>query len=169
MKYTSAEVAKLLRLLNEKHAGIRELERKSAVFTAAIEENIEDVRPEYDYKDIQSQLAELEEKIRVVKHLINSFNLVTTVPGYDMTVDQMLVYIPQLSEKKRKLSEMACRIPRERVSSGYGKKAIVEYEYANYNIPEVRAELLAVTDELSRAQTALDVVNNSMSFEIDIE
>lgn len=168
MKYTSAEAAKLLRKLNEEQAAIKEKEEKSAVFIAAIEEDVESVRPEYRYAEVQAKLASLEARVRRVKHAINMFNLTTQVPGFDMTVDQMLVYIPQLNEKKNKLSRMACRLPKERAgSSGYSNKAIVEYKYANYDIAQAEADLAAVTDELARAQTALDVLNNSETLEIE--
>lgn len=169
MKYTSAEAAKVLRKLNEDLAAIKEKEDKSSVFVAAIEEDVESVRPDYDYAETQARKAELEARVRKVKHAINRFNLTTQVPGFAMTIDQMLVYIPQLSEKKRRLSAMASRLPKERVrAGGYGGKAIVEYTYANYDISRAEADLAAVNDELARAQTALDVVNNSMSMEIEL-
>lgn len=170
MKYTSAEASKLLRKLNEEQAAIKDKEEKSCVFIAAIEEDVESVRPAYQYADIQAKLASLESQVRKVKHAINLFNLKTQVPGFDMTVDQMLVYIPQLNEKKNKLARMAGRLPKERYdSSGYRAKTIVEYIYANYDIAQAESDLAAVTDELARAQTALDVVNTSVTLEIELD
>ena len=169
MKYTSAEAAKLLRKLNEEQTALKDKEDKSAVFIAAIEEDVESVRPAYKYEEVQEKLAALEAQVRKVKHAINMFNLTTQVPGFDLTVDQMLVYIPQLNERKRKLTQMAARLPKERAnSSGYGAKTIVEYKYANYDIEKAEADLAVVTDELARAQTALDVVNNSVTLEIEL-
>ena len=170
MKLTSAEAAKVIRKLNEEQVAIKQKESKSAVFIAAIEEDIESVRPAYQYDDVQNQLAVLEAKVRKVKHAINMFNLTTTVPGFNMTVDQMLVYIPQLNERKNKLARMASSLPKERVNAGgYGTKTIVEYKYANYDIARAEADLAAVTDELARAQTALDVINNTATLEIELD
>ena len=169
MKYTSAEAAKVLRKLNEDHAALLEKEGKSSVFVAAVGEELEEVRPAYDYGEVQAQLAELERKIRIVKHAINLFNQSTIVPGFDMTVDQMLVYIPQLSARKNKLLRMAGRLPKERLhASGYAAKAIIEYSYANYDIEKAEKDLAQVNDELARAQTGLDVVNNSAVLDIDL-
>ena len=169
MLYTSAEAAKLVRKLNEEQNALKQKENKSSLFVAAIEEDVESVRPDYDYEEVQKLLADLEMKVRKVKHAINTFNLTTQVPGFDMTVDQMLVYIPQLSEKKSKLTWMAGTLPKERVSaSGYGAKTIVEYRYTNYDIKKAEADLAEVTDELARAQTALDVINNSATMEIEL-
>ena len=169
MLYTSAEAAKLVRKLNEEQNVLKQKEDKSSLFVAAIEEDVESVRPDYDYEEVQKLLADLEMKVRKVKHAINTFNLTTQVPGFDMTVDQMLVYIPQLSERKNKLTRMAGCLPKERASSsGYGAKTIVEYCYTNYDIKKAEADLAEVTDELARAQTALDVINNSATMEIEL-
>ena len=168
MKYTSAEAAKLLRTLTEEQANIREKEEKSAVFVAAIEEDVESVRPAYDYAATKKKLDELEARVRKIKHTMNIFNTTTVIPGFDMTIDQMLVYIPQLSERKAKLTRMASRLPKERANAGgYGAKTIVEYQYVNYDIEKIEQDLADVTNELSRAQTALDTVNNSLTMEIE--
>lgn len=85
-----------------------------------------------------------------------------------MTVDEVLVYIPQLSERKRKLTEMASFLPKERVSKGYQATKIIEYTYTNYEIEKAVKDLSHVTDELAKVQTALDVVNNREQMDIDI-
>ena len=38
----------------------------------------------------------------------------------------------------------------------------------NYDIDEVNKDLLAVTDELSSAQLALDLINHSATFEFEL-
>ena len=170
MKYTSAEAAKLLRKLHENRDALIEKERRSAGFVAAVGEDIEDVRPEYDYHKTQDELAQIEQKIRTVKHAINQFNTGTVVQDFGMTVDQILVYIPQLTARKNKLVGMAARLPKERCgAAGFGAKAIIEYRYANYDIAAAEADLAAVTEELARVQTALDVVNNTEVMEITLD
>lgn len=166
MEYTSAEAAKLLRKLNEELQALRDREEKTSVFVAALEEDLESVRPSYDYGKAQEKVMELEQKIRTVKHAINRFNVMTEVPEFHMTVDQMLVYLPQLTERKRCLAKLASRLPKEREDvSGY-RNGIIQYSYANYDIERAEQDLKAVTDELAAAQTALDVLNNSVKFEI---
>ncbi len=125
--------------------------------------------PSVDYKDMQKQLMELEEKIRIVKHTLNKFNLEHIVPGFDMTIDQILVYIPQLSEKKQKLAMMSGRLPKQRENtSSFRGTTIIEYDYANYDLEEAEKDYNEVSDELARAQTALDVMNNAETMEIEI-
>ncbi len=170
MKYTSSEANKLLRKLNEERDALLEKEHRSSTFLAAMGEEVESVRPEYDYKDTLRALDELDEKIRIVKHAINGFNLQHTVPGFVMSIDQMLVYIPQLTAKKQKLGQMKNRLPKQREAANtFGRNNnIIDYRYANYDIKTVEEDYMAVTDELARAQTALDVLNNTETMEIEI-
>ena len=135
-----------------------------------MQEKIEDVRPEYDYAAVQLQLRELEDKIRKIKHAINQFNLTQVVPEFNMTIDQMLVYIPQLTARKNKLNRMRSRLPKERVQGGMSRMSgIVEYEHSNYDIKQAEADYAAVSDGLARAQNALDAVNSSVTFSAEIE
>lgn len=111
IRMTSAEAAKLLRKLNEELDNVLLMERQSRVFSAALGEDVESVRPAYDYGMVQNQIESLEARIRQVKHAVSSFNLAQEVPGFEgMTIDQMLVYIPQLSRRKDKLSLMQQRL-----------------------------------------------------------
>ncbi len=166
MLYTSAEAAKLLRKLNEEKTAILSNESQSSTFQAAITEDIENARPEYDYVSAQKEIDEIDKKIRKVKHAINTFNLTHEVPGFDMTIDMMLVYIPQLTQKKNKLSAMKDKLPKTREIIRVA--GIIEYSYANYDVEKAKEDYDKVSDELSRAQTALDVLNNSVKFEIEI-
>ena len=83
-----------------------------------------------------------------------------------MTIDEMLVYIPQLTKRKSKLLEMKSRLPKERVEEQYGRQSnIIDYTYTNYDLTAVEADYEKTADELSRAQLALDTVNQRDSFE----
>lgn len=168
MTYTSAEANKLLRKLNDEYFSILDIESQSSMFIAAMGEDIESVRPAYDYTKTQERLDELETKIRKVKHAINIFNTTHTVPGFDMTIDEMLVYIPQLTSRKNKLHAMKSRLPKVREHAVGRNSTIIDYRYANYDIKTVEDDYNAISDVLSEAQTALDVLNNTETMEIDL-
>lgn len=171
MEYTSAEAAKLLRKLNEEKSQLETMERQSSVFNAALGEDVESVRPEYDYASVQKELIALDEKIRSVKHTINAFNVTQIVPGFEMTIDQMLIFIPQLTARKQKLQQMSLHLPKVRDSvTAFGRSSsVIDYSYANYDLSEVKKDLQEVSELLAKAQTALDVVNNTEKMEIDIQ
>ena len=166
MLYTSAEASKLLRKLNEEKLSIESRERQSSTFVAATTEDIEAVRPEYDYAETQKEIDGIEAKIRKVKHAINKFNIEHELPGFNMTIDQILIYIPQLTKRKSKLASMKDKLPRERASTRMN--GVIEYTYANYTLKQAKEDFTRISDELFRVQTALDTINNNVKFEIDI-
>ena len=167
MKYTSAQAAKLLSKLQQDFDSLAILEANAKTFLASVGEDVESVRPEYDYKATKKELDALSAKIRKVKHAINAFNTTTVVPEFGITIDELLVYIPQLSAKKAKLRGMADTLPKVREES-YGKSNIIDYRYTNYDVKQVKKDLDAVTEELSKAQLALDTINHSVEFAIEI-
>lgn len=167
MKYNSAQAAKLLSKLQQDFDSLAVLEANAKTFLASVGEDVESVRPEYDYKATKKELDALSLKIRKVKHAINVFNTTTVVPEFGITIDELLVYIPQLSAKKAKLRGMADTLPKAR-ENNYGKSNIIDYRIVNYDIKQVKKDLDVVTDELAKAQLALDTINHSLEFDIDI-
>ena len=86
-----------------------------------------------------------------------------------MTIDEMLVYIPQLTRRKNKLAAMKNRLPMERAEEQYGRRAdLIDYSYANYDIAAVEADYEQAADELARAQMALDAANQQETFELPV-
>ena len=168
MRVTSAQAAKLLRQLNDELRALQLKEVNSSSFVAAIQEDIESVRPVYNFKKMRDAQAEVECKIRKVKHAINVFNTTTIIPDFNITIDEMLVYLPQLNRQCEVLSKMRDAMPKVRVSSGYSSGNIIDYKYANYDIEEVGRYYAELSDTLAKAQTVLDLVNSTVEFEIDI-
>lgn len=171
MKYsvTSAEAAKMLkRVTSEKWRLIRD-EKKSCVFRAALGEDMEEVRPKYDYEETQRKIRICDEKIRILKHAMSRFNLSQKVGDTGMTIDQVLVYLPQLSDMANRLEAMQERLPKRRSDiGGFGKNLVIDYEYTNYSVEKAEKDFLRVSDELARVQTALDLVNTTIKMEIDL-
>ena len=169
MKLTSSQAVKLLRRLNEEYDTIIAEEKESRSFVAAIQEDLEDARPLYDFEATQKKLDVLDRQIRTVKHAVNIFNTTHEVPDFGMTIDEVLVYLPQLTRKKEKLLKMSRRLEKQRIDSGYGSSSSnIEYDYANYSIQAAKDMLSEVSETLGRLQTALDIVNNQETMEINI-
>lgn len=168
MKVTSAQAAKILRKYEDDMRSILDIESQSREFVAAVGEDIESVRPVYDYAQTQAKLIELENKVRTVKHAINVFNSTYIVPDFGITVDQILVFMPQLSSRREKLRRMKSMLPKSRVEHMRGNSNIIDYRYANYDISAVEKDYDEISDKLARLQTALDTVNNTVEFELDI-
>ena len=168
MKYTSAEANKLIKKIEERIRLLRIAEGKGSVFNAAAGEDVEALRPEYDFAQTQGRLEELQTMLRTVKHAINSFNVSHTLPGFgDITIDQALILIPQLNSRKAELSEMMTRLPRERVEN-YARTNIIDYTITNYDAKEVEKKYNEIESRLTALQLALDSVNSAGTMEIDV-
>jgi hypothetical protein len=95
------------------------------------------------------------------------FNVNTLVEDFNMTIDEMLIYIPQLTAKKQKLSVMKDTPKLERVT-GNARSNIIDYSYTNYDADIVSKDYELVEGELTKAQIALDKVNVTKTFEVDL-
>ena len=116
---------------------LQENERGVMTFNAAVVEDVESCRPEYDYEAVQKTLSALEETIINLKHQINKFNSETGVDGFDKTIDEMLVYIPMLTRRKEKLNGMKNAMAKTRESVNM-RSTIIDYRYANYDLKKGR-------------------------------
>jgi len=172
MKYTvtSAEASKMLKKILEEKNLLLANERQSCVFNASLGEDIEAVRPVYDYEETQKALVGFDRKIRALKHAINCFNASQTVGDTGMTIDQVLVRIPQLTEMKSRLYYMQDRLPKQRTSvGGIGSNTVIDYQYTNYSVEKAKEDYTRVSDELRMIQTALDIVNTTVKMEFELQ
>lgn len=111
----------------------------------------------------------IEMKIIRLKHSISRFNLTTKVPGFGMTIDEMLVYIPQQTALKKKLDKMRSLLPKERINSGFSRTSnFIEYNYCNYDVKKVQSDFEEASKRLAEAQMALDRINTTVEFEADV-
>ena len=169
MLYTSAEANKLLNKLAEEKRLIEKDEDLKSTFNAATTEDPEKLRPDYSYGKTTGALEEINAKIRKIKHAINIFNTVTEIPEFGMTIDQVLIYLPQLSKRIATLRQMSSRMSKMRAPSTFGgKTGIIDYTYVNYDLIKVKKDYQELIALQAKIQTALDVVNSTEKMEIDI-
>lgn len=169
MKVNSQLANKMLKKIVEEYEALKLNESQSKDFLATMNENPDSIRPKYDFTKTQEELYAYEEKIRKIKHTLNRFNVNTIIPEFNITIDEMLILIPQLTKQKSKLGAMKDRLPkmRERVV-GYASSGVIDYRYINYDTCAVQKEYTEVSEKLTKAQLALDKVNTTIEFELDI-
>lgn len=164
MKITSAAANKMVRELNNQIDMLKIVEDQSEKYNCSVGENPDDVKPEYNFFDTQEKLWDLEDQVRKLKHAINVFNTSTYISKFNMTIDQILIWMPQLSQRITKLEKMASRIPKIRVNQ-YGSN-IVDYQIINYDLKEIKNELDKHVKLLNDVQNELDIINNTKEFDI---
>ena len=157
----------MIRQLKDQYIMLSRQESNVVSFIAATTENIEDIRPDYSYEETAEKLDEIDRKVRKIKHALNVFNSTTVVDGFDMTIDEMLVFLPQETDRLRKLGIMLSKPAKSRAENT-GRTAIIEYEYLNYELAKVQKDYDELLERKNKAMTALDLVNNTVQFEVEV-
>ncbi len=170
MKMTSAYANKMLRNLDESKMFWLNKENTSCTYVAAINE--EPVIPDYDYSEVAAKIAEIDEKIIIIKHALNLSNASASIPVGDkvMSVDMILIKMSQLTRRKAVLEQMRVRQPKTRLNQRFGstKTAVPEYLYINYDLKTVEQDYVKVSEMLMEMQMALDHYNQTFTFDVDL-
>ena len=169
-KMTSAYANKMLRSLEEDKAFWMNKEAGSSIYVVAINE--EPVVPEYDYTEVAATIAEIDEKIAIIKHALNVTNATARVPVGDveMSIDTILIKMAQLNKRKSVLDVMRKQLPKARVEqhSYMSRNSVPEYKYINYDLELIKKEYENVSEKIMEMQMALDKYNQTVQFEVDI-
>ena len=164
---TSAAANKLLKSLEDQKNYLLALEAGSSVYVMAEGENVEP--PEYDYIATSEKIKKINEQVRKIKHAINVFNTTTYLEALGITIDEALVKMAQLNQRKNELDVMRKRLPKQRQIMPYARANLIEYQYVNYDINRVAADYNRICAEISEIQLALDTCNQTKTFEIDLD
>lgn len=167
---TSAYANKMLKSFEEDKAFWVNKEATSGTYVVAINE--EPVVPEYDYAEVAATIAELDEKIAIIKHALNVSNATARVQVEDMemSVDTILIKMAQLNKRKAVLDVMRKQLPKTRVEqyTYISRNSVPEYQYINYDLELIKEEYERVSAKIMEMQMALDKYNQTVQFEVDI-
>jgi len=167
---TSAYANKMLRSLEEDKAFWVNKEATSSTYVVAINE--EPVIPEYDYAEVTAIVAEIDEKIAIIKHALNVTNATAKVLVGDgeMSIDTILIKMAQLNKRKSVLDVMRKQLPKARVEQRayMSRNSVPEYKYINYDLELIKKEYESVSAKIMEMQMALDKYNQTVQFEVDI-
>ena len=167
---TSAYANKMLRSLEEDKAFWANKEATACTYVAAINE--EPVVPEYDYAEVAATIAEIDEKIAIIKHALNVTNATARVQVGDaeMSIDTILIKMAQLNKRKSVLDVMRKQLPKARVEQHayVSRNAVPESKFINYDLELIKKEYESVSVKIMEMQMALDKYNQTVQFEVDI-
>lgn len=167
---TSAYANKMLRSLEEDKAFWLNKEATSGTYVVA--NNEEPVIPEYDYAEVAAAIAEIDEKIAIIKHALNVTNATASVRigEAEMSIDTILIKMAQLNKRKSVLDVMRKQLPKTRVEQHayMPRNSVPEYKYINYDLELIKKEYESVSVKIMEMQMALDKYNQTVQFEVDI-
>lgn len=156
---TVAAAMKYLRMLDQRKETTLRKEQENCVY---LEINGEAQEGEaYSLTEAIMEVSILDSSIRNIRHAINVSNTTTEVGDTGMTVDEVLVYIAQLSNNVRRL-EMLASIPARSkprpFSPGSVDKAVT---CAQFDPASAKESAQQQQSKLSELQMALDLHNLS--------
>lgn len=167
-RFTSASANKYLRTLQDEKDFVLEAEAKSCTYELAAGEEAEP--PEYSYEETRAAVEDIDARMLKLRHAVHLFNAHTVLPDSGITIDEALVLMAQLGQRKRRLSSLRGRSPKERNGSRYlfRESGVVEYTYANYDIAAADRDYRAVCEQIGKLQLELDLVNQTQTFEVEL-
>lgn len=164
--FTSALANKVIKKLSEDKQALITKENSSSVYKCF--QNEKPVIPSYNYKETRRKIADIDAEILAIKHALNMFNCTTIVEEEGLTIDQVLIKMAQLEQEKKRLAILKDRQEIQRVDSFRNTTGVSEYQYANYKVEEAAEAYDKVAEEITRLQIALDTVNQTVTFTVDI-
>lgn len=162
---TSAAANKILRSLEDEKQYILLMEEESSIYIET--EGVSPIVPQYDYAETERKLEEIDQKVMRIKHAINMFNCATMLPGLGITIDQGLVKMAQLNNRRKILDSMRKRNSKARKKDFYGSSKFVEYECVNYDVNDINQTYDMISQQITDLQMEIDLCNQTMRFEIE--
>lgn len=166
--FTSASANKYLKGLAAEKDLLLSNETRDSTYVLAADENEE--APEYSYDDTRAKVDEIDHETLAIRHALHKFNMDTVLPESNITIDEALVLLAQMSAKARRLNTMRNKKEKERADSrGFGRfNNVIEYEYANYDIAKADADYRELSDCIFKLQLELDLANQTKTFEVSL-
>lgn len=166
MLFTSDAAHKLIKKLETEKKSLKSIMLANETFIVATSEgDPELLRPEFDFKEAIEKINVLDEKIIKLKHARNVFNTTTIVGDTGLTVDQVLMKLPVLTQNSERYLSLSNQQTKKRISS-YGDS--VEYRYTNYDIEYAKKLHEEMSTELIQLQEKLNLLNATVTFEVDL-
>lgn len=164
---TSAVANKMLKQLNSDLSYAYQQENLNNTYVLISGED--PVVPEYDIEKKREEVRAIQDRIVKIKHALNEFNAVTTVPGTGLTIDALLVKMAMLNTEKMQLSGMRGMAPQRPKQTLRCTSNLPEYDMANFDPKVAGAMYDKLVKEIADMQLALDTVNSTVQFQVDID
>lgn len=117
----------------------------------------EPIMPNYDYVETSEALLEYDNRIRKLKGLLAYANATTIVEGFDMTINEALIYLAQLNVRVKRYDYLISFQKMTRKTVGIDGK--IEYTKILYDQEDAGRKLEEAKSEVIQLQMAIDRTN----------
>ena len=136
-------------------------EKKACTYKVMEGEDPSAKKPEYDYEETRDQLKYFDDSVRLAKHTINSFSVSRYVPEYNMTLDELEMYLEDLDRRFNTLKELGDAHPIKRTIVNRS----VRHTIANYDLKQARKDSERLDDERRKVRRIISEIKESEVFE----
>ncbi len=161
MKMCNSEAMKAIKELEEKKSNIIYTEDYRS--KVSYKEGEEKVLTKYDYAATRKAVAEIDERIRKIKHALAVCNCTAVVDDFDMTIGEALVYLAQLNAEYKQLDDLS---QNDKLSRRITANGVLEYTECLYDPEEATRDCEALHSKICKLQVAIDRANLTNYIEV---
>lgn len=161
MKICNSEAMKAVKELEEKKRNIIYAEDNRS--RISYKEGEKKVLTNYDYPATRKAVAEIDERIRKIKHALAVCNCNAIVDDFGITIGEALVYLAQLNAEYRQLDNLS---EYNKLSRRITANGVLEYTECLYEPEEVIKDLEALHSKICKLQIAIDRANLTNYIEV---
>lgn len=161
MKICNSEAMKLIKELEEKKKNV--LYNENCRSRISYKENEEKVLTKYVYAETREVIAEIDGKIRKIKHALAVCNCTAVVDDFGITIGEALVYLAQLNAEYKQLENLGAH---NKLSRRITVNGVLEYTECLYEPEEVVRDMEALHAKIGKLQVAVDRANLTNYIEV---
>ena len=154
MKMCNSEAMKVIKELEEKKKKVIYTENSQS--RIAFKEGENKVITNYDYAVTRKSVAEIDERIREIKHALAVCNCTAKVDDFDVTIGEALVYLAQLNAEYSQLNSLSSFL---KLSRRITPNGVLEYTECLYDPEAVAKDLEILHSKICKLQVAIDRAN----------
>lgn len=136
------------------------LEKEACTYRVMEGEEPSAKKTKYDYEETLEELNEYDSSIRLAKHSINSFSVSRFIPEYNMTLDELEMYLEDLDRRFNTLKELGDAHPIKRSIVNCS----VRHTIANYDLKQARKDYEKLDDERRKVRKIISEIKESEEF-----
>ena len=162
MKMCNSEAMKLIKELETKKDKFIYVEDHHSKIS--YKEGEEKVLTNYDYAQTRKIVAQLDERIRKIKHALAVSNCATVIEYFDITIGEALIYLAQLNAERAQLDELSENV---KLSRRITPNGVIEYTECLYDPEQVEKDMEELRAKIGKLQIAIDRANLTHYVDVD--